>query len=101
MADETPKPAPEGPAAPGGDQAQPQPQAEAPGLIQLVITMDDRGVVQVTGPLGNKHLCYGLLGLARDAIYEHSAKGTKVVDGSQLMTPAMMQELFRRNEQRR
>lgn len=38
---------------------------------QLTITMDDNGNVQVQGPINNRSLAYGMLGAARDAIYDH------------------------------
>jgi hypothetical protein len=40
--------------------------------LQLVITVDDKGQVQVTGPIHDRLLCYGLLEAARDAIKEHN-----------------------------
>jgi hypothetical protein len=41
--------------------------------VELVIAMDDRGQVTVTGPIDQKLLCYGLLACARDAIADHHA----------------------------
>jgi len=43
---------------------------------QLLITLMVDGTVQVSGPIDNKLLCYGLLGCAQDAIREYKAKQT-------------------------
>jgi hypothetical protein len=39
--------------------------------IELTIIMRKDGSIQVTGPIGNKALSYGLLELARDVIREY------------------------------
>jgi hypothetical protein len=39
--------------------------------LVLTITMSPDGRCQVTGPIANKGVCYGMLELARDAIYEY------------------------------
>lgn len=41
---------------------------------QLLITMLDDGSITVQGPIGNKLLCYGLLGVARDILEAHVEK---------------------------
>lgn len=41
--------------------------------IQLVITATPAGTT-VSGPIDNTALCYGLLELARDLVYEHAKK---------------------------
>ena len=37
-------------------------------MLQLTITLQDDGQLQVSGPIQNKALAYGLLELAKDAI---------------------------------
>ena len=45
--------------------------------IQLTITFDtDTGSINVTGPIENKMLSYGLLESARDAILDFNVKKT-------------------------
>lgn len=41
---------------------------------QLIITLMADGSINVNGPIKNKHLCYGLLECAKDAIREFGAK---------------------------
>lgn len=46
----------------------------APAVV-LTITMDKDGSVRVSGPIGNKVLCYGILESAREAIADwHKAQ---------------------------
>jgi len=40
-------------------------------LMTLAITIDEKGQIQVTGPIENKLLCYGLLEIAKDVVHEH------------------------------
>lgn len=40
---------------------------------QLIITLMPDGSINVNGPIKNKHLCYGLLECAKDAIREYVA----------------------------
>jgi len=47
------------------------PQAE----LRITLTAD--GQVQVSGPIGQLVLCYGLLEAARDAIQKHAAQKPK------------------------
>lgn len=42
-------------------------------VAQLTITMDDAGGVQISGPIENKLLAYGLLEIARDSVTEYAA----------------------------
>ena len=44
---------------------------EAPPKIQLIITVTPGQPVQVTGPLPDKMLCYGMLEMARDVIQSY------------------------------
>ena len=47
--------------------------------VQLIISMDEQGRVSVTGPIGNKLLCYGMLKLAEDAIRDFKPEEKRVV----------------------
>lgn len=39
--------------------------------LKLVIEMDDKGNVQLLGPIDNRLECYGLLGIAHDLIKDY------------------------------
>jgi len=43
-------------------------------MVELKITADEQGNVQVSGPIANKMLCYGMLAMAHDAIRDFAAK---------------------------
>jgi hypothetical protein len=45
--------------------------------ITLTITRNPDGSIGVQGPLNDKVVCYGLLGAARDAIYDMHAAAAK------------------------
>ena len=45
-----------------------------PPRFELVIRVSTDGRIQVSGPIHDKLLCYGLLESARDAIKEHTDK---------------------------
>lgn len=47
--------------------------------MQLVITVEDDGRVQVSGPIDNKMVAYGLLEVARDAINDYAKGHSKLV----------------------
>lgn len=48
--------------------------------IQLVITLDETtGAFNVGGPIDNKLICYGLLGMARDAIDERAKQEQRLI----------------------
>lgn len=47
--------------------------------IQLLISMLPNGQVQVAGPITNRGLCYSMLELAKEAIYEFKVKNEKPV----------------------
>lgn len=66
----------------------------APKAVQILITMAPNGGVQVTGPIDNKLLCYGLLDCARDAIKDHSDQKAKggIVQARQA-DPFLMRQL--------
>jgi hypothetical protein len=46
--------------------------------VQLVITLQPGGQMSVTGPIGNKMLCYGMLECARDVIAAQKSDGPRV-----------------------
>ena len=43
-------------------------------MVQLVITLMDNGQLQVTGPIQDRMLCYGMLEVARDVIRDQQPK---------------------------
>jgi hypothetical protein len=47
--------------------------------IQLTITLDDNGAINVNGPIDNPLVCYGLLVMAKDAIAAHIANQARRV----------------------
>ena len=47
--------------------------------VQLIITMDDAGSVNVNGPIKNQLLCYGLLEMAKIAITDHVKQNQRIV----------------------
>lgn len=55
--------------------------------IELKIVQDDAGQVLVTGPVGNKLLCYGLLEAARDAVQTYHEQAKKLVQPASLVLP--------------
>jgi ArsR family metal-binding transcriptional regulator len=44
--------------------------------IEIIITITPDGSINVTGPIHDKTLCYGLLEAAKDAIREHHVRLT-------------------------
>jgi hypothetical protein len=48
-------------------------------MIELKITIDDRGQVSVSGPVDNVHMCYGLLEIARDIVYDRQQQNKQTV----------------------
>lgn len=50
-------------------------QEEQQPLIQMVITFNpNTGAVQVTGPIQNRTLAYGMLEMAKEAVYDFKEK---------------------------
>lgn len=43
-------------------------------VVEITIRVDDNGNVNVSGPISNKLMCYGMLELARDAIKNFAEK---------------------------
>ena len=58
--------------------------------IKLIITMDAQGRVQVTGPIHDPLVCYGLLEFAKQTVAEFQRQGGKLPDQPQIevATPA-------------
>ncbi len=52
-------------------------------MIQLTIVLEDDGQVKMSGPLQDKVLCYGMLGLAGDIV-----RNFKPSDAANLAVPA-------------
>ena len=50
-------------------------------MIQLIITMDEenKGMVNVSGPIHDKILCYGLLEVAKDAVRAYEAQAKNII----------------------
>jgi len=57
---------------------------KAAGEVTLTIRMIPGQQPQVTGPLANKILCYGMLEIARDAIKDFKAPEVIPVSGFQI-----------------
>lgn len=53
---------------------QPMPHPDAGVVNKLIIRQMANGSVAVEGPIADRALCYGLLGLAQDAIREYGAR---------------------------
>jgi len=51
------------------------------GETQLLISVSATGDVNVSGPIGDKLLCYGLLGIARDLIRDYQPSTVIVPKG--------------------
>lgn len=46
---------------------------------KLVIELQSNGSVTVSGPLGNKFLCYGMLEAAKDAVRDYVQKNQSAI----------------------
>lgn len=65
-------------------------------VTQLIITLDENGSVDVSGPLQDKMTCYALLEAARDAIKDYTdAQRPKILPPD----PADMMKLMSRKTQ--
>jgi hypothetical protein len=47
--------------------------------MTMTITVHDNGQLEVSGPLENKIVCYGLLEAARDAVQQHHDQAKRLV----------------------
>lgn len=54
--------------------------------IKLVIEVDDAGNFNVTGPINDKVMCYGLLEAAKDAIRAQGVQ--KAIEAASRIVPA-------------
>lgn len=45
--------------------------------VQIIITFDESGALNVNGPIDNRMLCYGMLDMARDIIAERARKAAE------------------------
>ena len=57
--------------------------------IVLTITMQPDGEIQISGPLGNKVLCYGMIEAAKDAVRDYVEKAAQPSIISASMIPAI------------
>lgn len=48
---------------------------------QIVISVDEKGQLSVTGPITNKGLCYSLIECAKDVIRTESEKAASQIAG--------------------
>lgn len=55
--------------------------------VQLLIEMDERSQVSVSGPINNKMLCYGLLAIAHEVVKEFNDKQSALVFAPNGATP--------------
>lgn len=55
--------------------------------IQLLIEVDEHGNINVTGPIADKALCYGLLESAKDAIRAHAEAQRRIVPAVSSLVP--------------
>ncbi len=55
--------------------------------IQVTITMDDNGQVNVNGPLDNRVLLYGLLETAKDVVQKFNEDNARRVQPATIMPP--------------
>ena len=49
-------------------------------MIQIIITADERGQVQVSGPLQQKAICLGIIELAKSAILNQKESNIVIPD---------------------
>lgn len=58
-----------------GNDLKQENKSEVPQLIQMVIIFNPvNGQIQVSGPINNRTLAYGMLEMAREAIYDLKEK---------------------------
>ena len=50
-----------------------------PIIASITITIDERGQINVNGPIENRMLCFGLLEIAKDVVREACANAEKRV----------------------
>lgn len=57
--------------------------------VELKITIDDAGQLNVNGPIANKMMCYGMLEVAKDAIRETHERNQRLVQPASGPLPPM------------
>ncbi len=57
--------------------------------VALTVTMTPEGQIQVSGPLENKLLCYGLLEFARDAIQKFEQTPRSIIEAARGPLPPL------------
>ena len=73
-----------------------QPEVEQEGIrAKLIIVLNNRGQLSINGPLQDKILCYGMLTMARDCVYEYSINQKKQQDT--LIIPPIFGNVFEGN----
>jgi hypothetical protein len=55
--------------------------------LTLTITLEEDNRVSVDGPLDNRILCYGLLKMAEEALYEYGKNSQKRIQPAGVMPP--------------
>lgn len=55
--------------------------------VQLVITLTDEGQLNVSGPIDNKMLCYGILEVAKEVVAERARQSQKLVQPATMVLP--------------
>lgn len=53
-------------------------------MIRLTITMDADGRIQIHGPIENRVLCYGLLGIAHDLVKDHDPQKIQIPQNGEI-----------------
>jgi hypothetical protein len=49
-------------------------------MVELKISLDDKGNINVNGPIANKMLCYGMLKMAENLITAFVAKPSGIIE---------------------
>ncbi len=63
--------------------------------VTMTIELEGTGQVSVSGPLENKILCYGLLEMARQSVYE-SDPAKRVQPATEIPPPSRLVNIFGR-----
>ena len=61
------------------DEAKELEKQEIQPIILTITFNPANGAVSVSGPIHDRVLCYGILGMARDAIFENATKKPAIV----------------------
>jgi hypothetical protein len=61
---------------------------EIPIVASITITLNSAGQMSINGPLENRMLCYGLLDMAKDLVYEtYKASTERLVQPASSLLP--------------